>query len=490
MTALPENLAHVDQLEAWEEAMNRVDGEKTATFQVLRWDRTRRFEHSIVNYVADLPPLASCDLTVIAAPFDSFSSIPGFRALIDRYDIPSGFVLERARSVTHSFGASLAKDGTHTVWIHFLCTAASPDVARSEWLHSAVVLKWSAADGKHHGKAPVTLMCFRPMPGLVQRFHQLAEAADWTDVLQDPYLLLDMAFEYWFLCLDDSAWKTNDFCRGIEKGAFQGTKRLDASSASSPAVDLHHVHTIAKNAIFMLEGVDATLRSLDAAVTHHQELSQTRPPIWRATHSSLLYRKELFHSTRLRIISVEKRLQNIINLVRILLIHPLTSREPAVLCTCFSPRRTQQAFNMDAMQNSRITQRDSYSLKALSVAATVLLPLSTVATVFSTPFFESSRPSSGGEKEGAETLLVNRKFWLLWAIAVPVTVALICGWWFLEKGFEPVLAGWANRIAQLVATRKPQPTDALPSRQGRPGTGDGGRRGRIHSSSPGVENRR
>ncbi|EEQ35659.1 conserved hypothetical protein [Microsporum canis CBS 113480] len=419
MTALPENLAHVDQLEAWEEAMNRVDGEKTATFQVLRWDR-------------------------------------------NRYDIPSGFVLERARSVTHSFGASLAKDGTHTVWIHFLCTAASPDVARSEWLHSAVVLKWSAADGKHHGKAPVTLTCFRPMPGLVQRFHQLAEAADWTDVLQDPYLLLDMVFEYWFLCLDDSAWKTNDFCRDIEKGAFQGTKRLDAGSASPPAVDLHHVHTIAKNAIFMLEGVDATLRSLDAAVTHHQELSQTRPPVWRATHSSLLYRKELFHSTRLRIISVEKRLQNIINL----------------------------AFNMDAMQNSRITQRDSYSLKALSVAATVLLPLSTVATVFSTPFFEPSRPSSGGEKEGAETLLVNRKFWLLWAIAVPVTVALICGWWFLEKGFEPVLAGWANRIAQLVATRKPQPTDVLPGRQGRPGTGDDGRRGRIHSSSPGVENRR
>lgn len=89
----------------------------------------------------------------------------------------------------------------------------------------------------------------------------------------------------------------------------------------------------------MLEAVDATLRSLDAAIAHHQELSYTislppknkkeedrsidlvngtsdkRSPIWRATHGMLLHRRELFQATRLRTISVEKRLTNIINLV-------------------------------------------------------------------------------------------------------------------------------------------------------------------------------
>lgn len=68
------------------------------------------------------------------------------------------------------------------------------------------------------------------------------------------------------------------------------------------------------------------------------------------------------------------------------------------------------------MRNSRITQRDSYSLKALSLVATVFLPISTVATVFSTPFFEASGPSTSPQAsavQGGGTLLVHGKFWLL-----------------------------------------------------------------------------
>lgn len=91
------------------------------------------------------------------------------------------------------------------------------------------------------------------------------------------------------------------------------------------------------------------------------------------------------------------------------------------------------------MRNSRITQRDSYSLKALSLVATVFLPISTVATVFSTPFFEASGPSTSpqaSDVQGGGTLLVNSKFWLLWAVSMPISVALIFGWWFWVKGVD------------------------------------------------------
>ncbi|OAL70252.1 hypothetical protein A7D00_5783 [Trichophyton violaceum] len=241
----------------------------------------RDFECSKVQNVTDLPQLADCDLTVIP------STIPDFRALVDRYEIPSGFVLERLQGVTHSFGASLARDGSQAVWMHFLCTASSPDAENAEWLKSAAVLKWSTPTAnrqtpnnqdKRHANGPVTLICFRPVEGICERIFHLAQESNWGDVLQDPYLLLDMVYESWCLRLDESAWKTNNLCQNIEKDAFKGTRDLDASFPGPPVVDLYYVHTIAKNAIFMLEAVDATLRSLDAAIAHHQELSYTLSP--------------------------------------------------------------------------------------------------------------------------------------------------------------------------------------------------------------------
>jgi hypothetical protein len=97
--------------------------------------------------------------------------------------------------------------------------------------------------------------------------------------------------------------------------ALHETKHLESSLFSSTAVDLNELHGIAKNLIFMLESLDAALRALDAAIASHCETRHACSEMWRATHSSLLYRRELFHATRLRILSVDNRVKNIINLV-------------------------------------------------------------------------------------------------------------------------------------------------------------------------------
>lgn len=112
------------------------------------------------------------------------------------------------------------------VWMHFLCTASSPDAENAEWLKSAAVLKWSTPTAnrqtpnnqdKRHANGPVTLICFRPVEGICERIFHLAQESNWGDVLQDPYLLLDMVYESWCLRLDESAWKTNNLCQNIEK---------------------------------------------------------------------------------------------------------------------------------------------------------------------------------------------------------------------------------------------------------------------------------
>jgi len=48
------------------------------------------------------------------APMDIPACLPDFRKLVDRFDIPSAFVSERLRSVTHSFGARKLKDGSES----------------------------------------------------------------------------------------------------------------------------------------------------------------------------------------------------------------------------------------------------------------------------------------------------------------------------------------------------------------------------------------
>ena len=52
--------------------------------------------------------------TFSTAPMDVPACVPDFRKMVDRFDIPSAFVSERLRSVTHSFGARKLEDGSES----------------------------------------------------------------------------------------------------------------------------------------------------------------------------------------------------------------------------------------------------------------------------------------------------------------------------------------------------------------------------------------
>ena len=88
-------------------------------------------------------------------------------------------------------------------------------------------------------------------------------------------------------------------------------------SMNPQGINFYEVHAVSKNVMYVIEGLDAALRSLDCAIERHSRLyEQYRSQIGRTTHDALLYRREMFHSTRLRMSSAQQRLGNIINLVR------------------------------------------------------------------------------------------------------------------------------------------------------------------------------
>jgi hypothetical protein len=168
--------------------------------------------------------------------------------------------------------------------------------------------------------------------GFCSALSRLFESQDWEDVLEDPYLLINSAFESWYEVVDNIVWGILDRVRDAEmvsafhkerfiktnsarQKAFDNSRNLDAESSHFLTIDYNHVHTIATDAIHLAEGLDASLRSLECAIRNHSESHQTNSPIWKATHDAFLHRREMFWSTRLRITSIEQRLSNVINLV-------------------------------------------------------------------------------------------------------------------------------------------------------------------------------
>jgi Mg2+ and Co2+ transporter CorA len=133
---------------------------------------------------------------------------------------------------------------------------------------------------------------------------------------------------------------------------------------------------------------------------------------------ALEYRKTLFQSTQRRLESLEKRMQNIIQL----------------------------SFHLE-------TQRDSQSMKTVAVMMLIFTPLGTVAAIFGTQLIHIG-------DEAPYRMVLSEDFWLLWAVAVPLTILVVVIWrgWHsdahshlkrLGKNFEMAVKKRQKRVRNM-----------------------------------------
>ena len=68
-------------------------------------------------------------------------------------------------------------------------------------------------------------------------------------------------------------------------------------------------------------------------------------------------------------------------------------------------------------------------MRILSALGVIFLPLSTVGTIFGTQFFTSV------QSDDLQTgyMHINPQFWVLWAIALPLTLGILLFWLAWEK---------------------------------------------------------
>lgn len=399
-------------------------------------------EISNINSVGELLTKSGGSVRVVWAPKDvpHPNTVEGFVELFERCEIPSAFVNESLQGVSQSFGVHYDTDSSTCLWFHILCkdvtvdqdrivhpqnkaesqdanriAAQSQSQANYTWLKPGFVLKIrdsstpqplrtssSASDvtvAVISTPPQVELFCFGAPNTLRDRFRRLIGTAKGGDLINDPYILMDIVFEEMFKMLDRTSWIVGNIFGSIETQTLSMASTPGKATTELPDDHFTGLHNLAKHTIFLRENCEAALTTLNDLQDSHKSRMRDHPhPSQKLTYQALQYRRTLFQSTQCRLTSLDARMANIIQL----------------------------SFHIVTQGDSRLMQSESQSMKTIAVMTLIFMPLSTIAAVFGTEFMKL-------QDEKPYHMTVSRDFWLLWVIAVPLTAIVVAVWYACYK---------------------------------------------------------
>lgn len=155
-------------------------------------------------------------------------------------------------------------------------------------------------------------------------------------------------------------------------------------------MDFTGLHNVSKHITYLREGADAALLTLQRLIKHVERSTKNSASETsrEETRDTLEHCQTLFQSTKLRLLSLESRMANVINL----------------------------SFHL-------VTQQDSKSMKTIAFLTLIFLPASTVASIFGSQFFNLSV-----DQDGVPHFIISHYFWIMWVIVLPVTAILVAIW--------------------------------------------------------------
>ncbi|KIW62431.1 hypothetical protein, variant [Phialophora macrospora] len=102
---------------------------------------------------------------------------------------------------------------------------------------------------------------------------------------------------------------------------------------------------------------------------------------------------------------------------------------------------TSQKDNLVASRIASSTKKDSIAMMAFTFITAFFLPGTYIASVFSTGMFDWMPANSSGD----DHQVVSTRFWIYWVTTVPLTTAVMAGWYFWYRAAD---AEW-RRTTQL-----------------------------------------
>jgi hypothetical protein len=354
---------------------------------------------------------SDCELRIVLAPRDAKQTAErqAIRLIYEHYDVSSAFQTIKTTSPTYGFGhrKGLKDPNVEVAWTRFLCKdILSLSHQKDEAFHDN--FRWIVCDAYLHVRTQkdeskcVTMLFFGAPPRVIQRFERLLVSDAWADAVQEPYILFALVYEQLFLLLDQAAWTLAGWFRSKERGALDSV-RQEASHVE--ATDFATLHEIAKHGIYLSEAAAAAVLEMEMVIAHLREISSgtASDHLSKVAITQFQYQKASFRSTQLRLVSLDKRIANVISL----------------------------SFNLVTQRDSQVLRQDSNAMKAIAVLTLVFLPLTGIASLFSTPFFEVS----------GSHLWVSASIWVFWVITVCLTFSVFASWVWWYRSMKGRTAG-------------------------------------------------
>ncbi|KAJ7482389.1 hypothetical protein B0H11DRAFT_2022774 [Mycena galericulata] len=387
-----------------------------------------------------------CKLRIVFAPLDfpQKSTHSDFVRLFEILAVPSAFVTEQL-SVSHSFGAVTDYKGS-CAWFHFLCknikvkaptipisAGGRPEVQYHEEADAvALEMRHTSARGifakgrskgsrlphadysylrsafflRTHDTGDITLVCFGATVEVLQRFqHFVGSGEAWADVRTEPYILFDVILEGLCHEVDGIVWNLNYVFGPLEHDLLSTASSHERGNMLKPST-FAGLHNLAKHAIYLVEALESCIILSDAILARTRVPATTGGPglssLREQLQDCLMYRKSFFQSTKLRLVSLDKRLSNAIAL----------------------------SFDLLTQQDSLIMIQDSKSMKTLAAITMVFLPATAVASIVGSQLFLTTR-----EDDGSWVVALTPLFKILWYFTIPLTVLVFLCSWLLQSGF-------------------------------------------------------
>ncbi|KAL4923146.1 uncharacterized protein BDV17DRAFT_277947 [Aspergillus undulatus] len=345
----------------------------------------------------------------------------GLLWLVRHYSIPTALLEGEIRSVTHSFGSLDTADGYRCCWFNYLCKnvtvaevpGSGPIVAgpvtglhnrQSDytWIRSAFFLRWCLRPSK----APnVTLICFGENMAM-SRLQRLSYKAVKEGIVHDPVSLFVVVLHELSGWMDKTVWKLSSVFGPIEFRALD----LDRDRESFTGL-----HNISKQMIFLQESSDAALETIKNLTEYHAGLSPSGTEKERAavrtTRTAITQVETEFQTVRLRLRSLDRRMQNVISL----------------------------SFHLVTQEGNEFLRVDSKTMATIAFVTLIFLPITTVSTIFGSQFFNTAQDNASIE--------VSKDFWIFWVISIPLTLAVLLGWSLWQRrGVVGDHAAWRRAL--------------------------------------------
>lgn len=278
-----------------------------------------------------------------------------------------------------------------------------------KWTKFNIFTQWQTPTGS------TVILVFDPRPDLRQLMLSLIFDDLQSRELSNPLWMYPRILEGLVRLQEDAVWLMRDQVRGIEQVNFQNTK---------PQPNYRQLHNLSRHSIHITETLDLASKVNESIIKHHSTFQQdleekVARQAAKSIRDRLLFYEQILANLRLRAIANKDRLSNEIGL---------------------SFNMVSQFDSNIAIAIGRVAQRDSAAMKTIAFLTLVFLPATFVSAIFSMSFFNFDADSG--------IWRVSEKFWIYWAVAVPLTVLTAVLWHSWGKMLPSSSSGASGRSSK------------------------------------------